>query len=100
MKKSKYTLNKIVERMCQMKFLYKYCDYIKYNKEAYTQYFEDIKYHYVNYRVSDLAENKCIIPTSQWQLSYNIYMVIIIIFYLEKININLYIKKIEMYILY
>ena len=53
---SKYTLDEIVERMCQMKYLYEYCNYNKYKNDAYKQYLEDKKYGHVDYRVSDLAE--------------------------------------------
>lgn len=58
---SKYTLDEIVERMCQIKYLYEYCNYNKYKNDAYKQYLEDKKYGHVDYRVSDLAEMNALI---------------------------------------
>lgn len=52
-----YTLEGVVERMCQMKYLYDYCQMNKYYREAYEFHCEEYRMGYIpDVRVSDHAE--------------------------------------------
>lgn len=52
-----WTVSRIVHRMCQMKYLYDYCDMDKYYEKAYKNHKEEIKAgYYPDTSVSDDAE--------------------------------------------
>lgn len=51
-----YSLNDVVNRMCQMKYLYEYCNYAECKKIVYNQEKKNMNKYFIKPELNDLAE--------------------------------------------